>query len=399
MKFKNISALLGIGGAFALFELFYRTRDKYPCIMLPELRTQWRIENIDDNRRVYRCMIPIRNFNRKFEATVVDVKPSVRVLAKGLLPEDIQVNVSVKPLNKEARDDGYWPAYILTPQTTLDFELTIDVTGDIERIDEIHALKVRLDYEIYSRRSKEGHSEEIVLIPNQDVKAKLAPITTDEVIIFPIKTHVLSDTDNMSAVVQKYVSPIAEEGDIVVMAESVVAITQRRYRSPEDVKPGFWASRLCYLIPNVGSLSSRYGMQTAIDEVGLPRMLAAVAGGATMKLMGKKGWLYTIAGLPSELIDDVTGTMAPYDKYIVMGPHQPQAVVDNVKIQTGLDAVIADVNDIKRAKILAATDGVNPVELQKHLLDNPLGNASEQTPVLLIRSKVPSKLKQTESKV
>ncbi|PKL75833.1 MAG: F420-0:Gamma-glutamyl ligase, partial [Candidatus Melainabacteria bacterium HGW-Melainabacteria-1] len=187
-------------------------------------------------------------------------------------------------------------------------------------------------------------------------------------------------------VVAKYVSPVAQEGDIVVMAESVVAITQRRYLIPDEhVKPGFWASRLCYLIPSVGSLSSRYGMQSAIDEIGLPRMLTGVGVGAAMKLLGRPGWLYRIAGMPSELVDDISGTMPPYDKYIVLGPAHAQSVVNEVKARTGLEAAIADVNNLRRAAILAATKGVDVKGLIAALLSNPLGNAAEQTPIVVVR--------------
>ena len=86
--------------------------------------------------------------------------------------------------------------------------------------------------------------EEIVLIPDQSVGPQPEPVTEGNVTLLPIKTHVLTDADHMAEVVAKYVSPVAQEGDIVVMAESVVAITQRRYLIPDEhVKP----SSTCHL--------------------------------------------------------------------------------------------------------------------------------------------------------
>lgn len=387
MKPITKALMLGAGGALALFELWYRTRENQPCVMLPHQRYPWRIENHGEHRRLYRCTIPIRNFSYKFESTVVDVKPSVRVLAKGVLPEseNLKITATVKPWHKDTREDGYWAAYILTPQTTLEFELIIECKGDIARLDELHAIVIQLDYEVYSRREKLYKSEDIILIPEQNVKAKLEPVMAEDTLVFPVKTHILTDIDNMADVIARYVVPISQPGDIVVMAESVVAITQRRYRKPEQVPVGFWARRLNFMVPNVGSLSSRYGMQSAINEVGLPRMLTGFLVGAVMKVLGKRGWLYTIAGTQSELVDDVSGTMPPYDKYIVMGPRHAQSVVNEVKARTGLEAAIADVNDLKRAMILAATSGVDQKQLSQKLLSNPLGNASEQTPIVLLR--------------
>lgn len=390
MKKSFWGLVLGASGAFAAFELLYRCRENKPCLMLPAHRHPWRIHNYAENRRIYRTNIPIRNFSRKYECTVVDVKPSLRILGKAGLPdpEILRFKVSVRPWHKETREDGYWPAYILSPQATLEFELAIECHGDLDKLKEIHAIVVDLDYITYSRRDKQKRHEEIVLIPEQQVSATSEPISEGEVTLIPVKTHILTDADNMADVIARYVSPIAKSGDIVVMAESAVAITQRRYLIPDEhVRPGFWARRLCFFVPSVGSLSSAYGMQTAINEVGLPRILIGMAIGAFMKLVFRQpGWLYRVAGMASELIDDLTGTMPPYDKYIVLGPTHAQSVVNEVKARTGLEAAIADVNNIRRATIVAATQHVDPKQLAASLLSNPHGNAAEQTPIVIVRS-------------
>jgi hypothetical protein len=43
------------------------------------------------------------------------------------------------------------------------------------------------------------------------------------------------------------------------------------------------------------------------------------------------------------------------------------------------------VNDLKRVKVLAATQDVSLPFLEEALRSNPAGNADEQTPVVLIR--------------
>jgi hypothetical protein len=92
-----------------------------------------------------------------------------------------------------------------------------------------------------------------------------------------------------------------------------------------------------------------------------------------------------LAGDQARLIDDVTGTLPPYDQFIVLGPQNSQAVVDEIRQATGLEAAIVDVNDLRAVKILAATSGANSQVISQALLDNPAGNADEQTPLVLIR--------------
>jgi hypothetical protein len=104
-----------------------------------------------------------------------------------------------------------------------------------------------------------------------------------------------------------------------------------------------------------------------------------------MKVLGSPGGFYLLAGEQARLVDDVTGTLPPYDQFVVLGPHDPQAVVDEIKAKTGISAAIVDVNDLKAVKVLAATSDVSMATLQDALINNPAGNADEQTPVVLVR--------------
>ena len=87
-------------------------------------------------------------------------------------------------------------------------------------------------------------------------------------------------------------------------------------------------------------------------------------------------------------MDDLTGCIPPYDKFIMPGPQHPQAVVDRVKAETGLECAVVDVNDKSRYLglcVVAATCRSLHATLQRALVDNPTGNAIEQTPLVLIR--------------
>ena len=71
----------------------------------------------------------------------------------------------------------------------------------------------------------------------------------------------------------------------------------------------------------------------------------------------------------------------------MLGPQNPEQIVQDIYTETGLKAAIVDVNDLKAVKILAATTGTDVDLVTSALLDNPAGNADEQTPVVLIHPK------------
>jgi F420-0:gamma-glutamyl ligase len=226
----------------------------------------------------------------------------------------------------------------------------------------------------------------MIFVPEKEAdNSKLNLLNEEGASIYPIKTHLLSDEDDLADVISKYVSNFSKKGDIITIAESPAAITQGRFKLPQEIKVGWWAKRLCYFIPSVGSLSTPYGMQCAIDQIGINRFLFAMFIGAFMKLLGKNGWLYTIAGIESELIDDLTGTIPPYDQYIVLGPKEPEKLVNYIKGKTGLDIAIVDANDLKKARIVASTIPNMEDKIKKWMLNNPAGNSYEQTPIVLIR--------------
>ena len=210
---------------------------------------------------------------------------------------------------------------------------------------------------------------------------------SEQVELIPVKTRILTHKDDIVEVIQNYTKGNLGPDDVVSVAESVVAITQGRAVRPEDLKPGFWARLLSRLFPSEGSIASWHGMQALINEEGTMRVLIAVVCGSIGKIFGQNGVFYRMAGEQARLIDDVTGTMPPYDKYIVYGPHDPNGVAEAIRQATGcFGAAVADVNDLKRAAVLGVSKGLDPKVLEKMLLDNPFGNASQKTPIVIIRN-------------
>ena len=209
----------------------------------------------------------------------------------------------------------------------------------------------------------------------------------EKVEILPVPTRILTDRDDIVDCVEKYTRGKIGRDDVISVAESVVAITQGRIVRPEDLKISWLAQFCCRFIPDVGSLASPHGMQSLMNVEGKWRVAAALFAGFLGKLVGKSGLFYKWGGEQTALIDDVTGTMPPFDKHIVYGPRDPEDVVARLKERLGcFGAVIADVNDLKRSRIVGVTDGTRGDLVAKLLIDNPFGNASQKTPICIIKN-------------
>ena len=77
--------------------------------------------------------------------------------------------------------------------------------------------------------------------------------------------------------------------------------------------------------------------------------------------------------------------MWPYEKHIILGPKEPEKIVCTILEATGVDAVIADVNDIKCVDILAATSPETEMIAKEALINNPFGNDDQQTPIVVVK--------------
>ena len=205
--------------------------------------------------------------------------------------------------------------------------------------------------------------------------------------LIPIPTRILTEKDDIIDTVARYVEGKIGPDDVISVAESVVAITQGRAIRPEDLKITKVAKICCRFIPDYGSLASPHGMQSLMDVEGKWRVAGALVMGFLGKLIGQNGFFYKWGGEQTALIDDVTGTMPPFDKHIVYGPKDPDKVVAKLKERLGcFGALIADVNDLKRSRVVGESAGLNGQMAANLLIDNPFGNASQKTPIVIIKN-------------
>ena len=129
-------------------------------------------------------------------------------------------------------------------------------------------------------------------------------------------------------------------------------------------------------------------MEMALRECGTPRILFAAAVSAVTKLFGRRGDFYRIAGDKARAIDGPTdGTIPPYDRAVVLGPTEPDAVAERLKALLGTPGAVAvvDINDIGGNILGSTLDRAGEAQLVRILSDNPLGQGRQSTPMGIIR--------------
>ena len=203
--------------------------------------------------------------------------------------------------------------------------------------------------------------------------------------IYPLYTRILNPQDDLLDIITEYTGDVAEPGDIITIAETVVAITQGRAISPEEIKVSFIARFLSLFPQKEGSLATPEAMQVAINEVGPTRVLLGAGAALLGKMVGIRGLFYHVAGRSLARIDDIARTMWPFENYIILGPKNSSALVKEIKEETGAEAAVVDVNDAYRVDVLAATTAVDSQSLVANLLDNPFGNEDQQTPIVVLK--------------
>lgn len=206
---------------------------------------------------------------------------------------------------------------------------------------------------------------------------------------YPIKTHVVTDADDIRDVAQKYAKDNMQEGDILFISEKCVACTQRRAIPMDEIKPRPLAKLLCkfvYKSPYGIGLSIPQTMEMALCECGTFKILIAAFCSAIGKLFGKRGIFYDIAGPKAKSIDGPCDcTIPPYNNYVVLGPKNPDEVARAIKERIGFDTIIVDINDLDGTILGVSDDTLDRTLYARVLKDNPLGQSRQQTPMGIIR--------------
>jgi len=207
---------------------------------------------------------------------------------------------------------------------------------------------------------------------------------------YPIKTHLITKDDNINDVIKKYVMSEAQEDDVIAVSEKVVSIIQGRLFHEDEIRATWLSKVLIKFVkkwPEDPGFRNAKKMQLLINIVGVPRVLLASFVSAITKLFGVRGLFYIICGNNVSQIDGFAeGTIPPYDKYAILGPENPNKVCEELTEKFGYDFTIIDANNIN-VDILGINKkmSISKEDLREILLDNPIGQGVEQTPLCIIR--------------
>lgn len=205
-----------------------------------------------------------------------------------------------------------------------------------------------------------------------------------------IKTHLISILEPLDPIIKDQVVPQFQPGDWIAISEKVVTISQGRVVHIDVVKASPLAK---FIVKGVKKYDNDIGyslpekMQVAIWQAGYFRMIAALVGGTATRLFGRHGDFYRIAGNRISEIDGFNpDAIAPFDKFAMIGPADPAGYCQRLEDTFGVPAVVIDGNNIN-VEVLGASRGlpVSPQRAREILLDNPMGQDDEMTPIMLVR--------------
>jgi len=299
--------------------------------------------------------------------------------------EDIYIcdNNTIKNLN------NYWPTTIIKSNSELFVRIIYKFNNNKFR-EKIKYLWLKVFWENYGHFGISKNKD--CLLINLDGQ-KYRPQEVFEIPInnkynaFAIKTDLLGCFDDPVNTVIEYCKEIVEKNDILTIGESPLAIMQNRYIAPQNLEYSFFSKALCYFFHPTSSLATACGMQLLINKIGITRITFALIIGFSFKLFGIKGMFYRLTGSESSLIDDISGTVRPYDKSIVMGPLNADLFCKEVSKYLNIDVAVVDVNDLGGVKVLSSSNKKINKILKRNLISNPAGNGDEKTPIVLIREK------------
>ena len=209
---------------------------------------------------------------------------------------------------------------------------------------------------------------------------------------YGVQTHFVEEGESYVRLVQDYVLPLYQPGDILSISEKVISMCQENTVHMEDVKVGWLArflSRFGHRTKSGIGVTEPHKLQLAINMRGSVRVLFAAVMGALGKLIGKRGLFYKILGVEVAGIDGFYDHSAfeSYHQMATLTPKNPDRVCQRIEEKTGIPTMIVDANDID-VVILGESPQLKDIPdkiLAAYIGDNPTGQDDECTPFILIR--------------
>lgn len=205
----------------------------------------------------------------------------------------------------------------------------------------------------------------------------------------PLRTPLVESGDDLDRILRDATAGRLEDGDLLVLSEKIVAISQGRSFPMSDIAPrrlATFLSRHVTRTPSGIGLGIPETMELALREAGGVRILYAAAIAAATRPFGRRGVFYRLVPQAVAAIDGPTrGTLPPYNTHAKLGPKDPDAVAESLSRALGCNVAIVDANDLD-VNVLGRSSQVDPETVRTLFWDNPLGQGHEQTPLALIRA-------------
>ena len=204
--------------------------------------------------------------------------------------------------------------------------------------------------------------------------------------VTPVKTDKVLVGDECLPIFQKALeSKVSEKSKLVVIAESVVAISQGRAWKIKDIKPRFLArtlSKFVRRVPHGIGLREPETMELAFREYSAARIIfAAFIAALTRPFV--KGMFYRIVPRAALIDGPCSYTLPPFNEYATMGPIRPVETAKELANGLGVDVAIVDANDFG-TKCLGASKKEFYRLAEIATAKNPHGQSCQQTPIVLV---------------
>lgn len=205
-----------------------------------------------------------------------------------------------------------------------------------------------------------------------------------------IQTHFVQVGESYIDLVERYVKPLYQPGDLLSSSEKIIGLCQRRVVYKKDMKLSWLARFLSRFAAHSSAgigVDSPWKMQFAINQCGALKVIWAAFCAGVGKLFGKHGVFYDMVGQEVSGLDGFYDhEFEEYGEFGIRIPENASGVCDEIEAATGVQAMIVDANDLN-VEILghASSITLDGDTLKGLIRDNPAGQSRELTPFILIR--------------
>lgn len=220
------------------------------------------------------------------------------------------------------------------------------------------------------------------------VKSPTREIGGQSFVRIPVKTHCIMPGEDITAVTHRYCKNILQPGDIVVITQRALSVSQGRTVPKTEITPRPLAKSLASVLPGPqkGKERSQEYVELAMREVGAPRVVLATLAQLLTAWAGRRNDFEKVAGeRVAQIKAPRDGVIPTTEQQYILPPVEPEKVVEHASRRLGAQVSVISADECGHALVIAHTSGVDSKLMEQLLLDNPLGQGMELTPIAIIR--------------